>query len=405
MDETPEPPLLQAVNPANDAEGLSPATRFSSTGYFVAALGLVVAYLLMLILGGEFRAFAIIGLFNIPFVILSVLAYRAEKKSGLWKALALAYWVALAAVTGLVGFLVTIAGVVLPGLGPLADLNQTTIQAAGEGGISLQQGLRILAAISALLLAGSLSLACFLPVVRRKAALVIGIDPKSFVHATALATVVAITLICVIPLLAVGEPPLLPMLKLDGGKGLPSADEQLRTTFYTLIWGLPAAFVAVGYPFRRTLRETRQRLGLERPGLRHLAAAVVMTGVLLLVMPLFGHGIESLWKTLGWPITDQEAIELLFAFTAGPIGAVITSVVAGLGEEVVFRGVLQPRLGIVLPALMFTSVHAFQYNFDGLIQVLVLGVLLGLVRKRTNTTTSAIIHFGYDFVLLATTIE
>jgi membrane protease YdiL (CAAX protease family) len=101
-------------------------------------------------------------------------------------------------------------------------------------------------------------------------------------------------------------------------------------------------------------------------------------------------------------LTDEEAIKELFGFTAGPVGAIVAAVVAGFGEELVFRGVLQPRLGIFLPALMFAAVHALQYNFDALLQVLFLGVVFGLIRKRTNTTTSAIIHGGYDFVLLLT---
>jgi membrane protease YdiL (CAAX protease family) len=205
--------------------------------------------------------------------------------------------------------------------------------------------------------------------------------------------------------MAVGEPPLLPMLQVDGGMALPPADEQLRSTFYMLVWGFPAAFFAVGYPLRRTLREAQDRLGLQRPTVRQLLFSVVMVGALVAVMPFLGHGIEFLWKALGWPITDEEAIKQLFGFTAGPFAAFIASVAAGLGEEVVFRGVLQPRLGILLPALMFTSVHAFQYNFDALVQVFLLGALFGVVRNRTNTTTSALIHFGYDFVLLATTIE
>jgi membrane protease YdiL (CAAX protease family) len=256
-----------------------------------------------------------------------------------------------------------------------------------------------------LLVAGAISVACFLPAVRRKVSAIMDTDPQSFVHATALATVVAITLMCFIPLLAVGDPPLLPLVRVDGGAGLPPPDEQLRTTVYTLLWGLPAAFLAVGYPLRRTLREARLRLGLVLPSLRQVLFSVLMIGALLVVMPLFGHGIEFLWKALGWPLTDEEEIKMLFGFTAGPFAALIASIVAGLGEEVVFRGVLQPRLGILLPALMFTSVHAFQYNFDALIQVLLLGVLFGVVRNRTNTTTAALIHFGYDFVLLATTID
>jgi membrane protease YdiL (CAAX protease family) len=227
----------------------------------------------------------------------------------------------------------------------------------------------------------------------------VGIDPQSFVHATALATAIAMTLICLVPLLAVNEPPLLPLVQLEGMADMQDSEAQLRTTLYSLIWAVPASFLAVGYPRRRTFREARERLSLVRPSLRQVVLAVLIVAGLLLVMDYLSEGIELVWNERGWRTTDAEAIELLFGFVVGPVGAVITSIVAGLGEELVFRGVLQPRLGIFLPALMFTSVHAFQYDFDALVQVLFLGVILGYIRKRTNTTTSAIVHGGYDLAL------
>ena len=413
VSETPGPLFPEPVNPSSDPQletpdvysTPTPASSGLSARHVAAAVGVGVVYLAMFVLGGEFRAFAVTGLFAIPFVILAVLAYSAEMRSRVAKALTMIYWFVLNGATGLVAVAVTIAGIALPAIGPISEFDPAVVQAASEKFPTFEQGVRILGAILGLLIAGGVSIACFLPVIRRKAAVLTDIDPQSFVHAIALATVIAITLMCLVPLVAVGEPPLLPLLKVDGGMALPPDDEQLRSTFYMLVWGLPAAFVAIGYPQRRTLREAQYRLGLQRPTVRQVVFSVVMVGALLLVMPLLGYGIEFLWKTLGWTITDEEAIKQLFGFTAGPMAAFIASVAAGLGEEVVFRGVLQPRLGILLPALMFTSVHAFQYNFDALIQVFLLGVLFGVVRNWTNTTTSALIHFGYDFVLLSTTIE
>jgi membrane protease YdiL (CAAX protease family) len=83
-----------------------------------------------------------------------------------------------------------------------------------------------------------------------------------------------------------------------------------------------------------------------------------------------------------------------------PIGAVVIGVTAGLGEEAAVRGILQPRLGIVLSNLLFTGVHAFQYGFDALLVVFALGVVLGIIRRRTNTTVACITHGTYDFILV-----
>jgi membrane protease YdiL (CAAX protease family) len=253
-------------------------------------------------------------------------------------------------------------------------------------------------AIGGVVLSVAIGFACFLPAVRQRAAEFIDIDPFSFVHATALATTVGIGLMFMVPLLVVQEPPILSLLRWDKFPDLP-ADENLRTTVYTLFWSVPASFIAVGYPQKRAFREARERLGLLWPGWLQLLGVVIAIAVLLVTMTYLELGVNWLWTRLGWSVTDADAISELFSFGAGPVAAVLVGFAAGLGEELVFRGVLQPRLGIVLPALMFTSVHAFQYNFDALIQVLLLGLAFGLIRKRTNTTTCVLIHAGYDCVL------
>ena len=69
---------------------------------------------------------------------------------------------------------------------------------------------------------------------------------------------------------------------------------------------------------------------------------------------------------------------------------------AGVGEELAIRGLLQPRLGIIISNLFFTALHAFQYNGDGLLQVFLFGLVMGLVRRRTNTVVCMIIHTLYD---------
>jgi membrane protease YdiL (CAAX protease family) len=111
-------------------------------------------------------------------------------------------------------------------------------------------------------------------------------------------------------------------------------------------------------------------------------------------------GIGWLWDTMGWQRTNAEAFEQLLGAAISPIGAVLIGVTAGLGEEMVVRGALQPRLGLLLSNLFFTSLHAFQYGFDALLSVFVVGLVLGVVRARSNTTTSSIVHGLYDFILV-----
>jgi membrane protease YdiL (CAAX protease family) len=104
---------------------------------------------------------------------------------------------------------------------------------------------------------------------------------------------------------------------------------------------------------------------------------------------------------LGLPVTDTGAVNLLFAGTLTVPGIVMASIAAGFGEEVGIRGLLQPRFGIFLPALLFASLHAFQYSWDGLVSVFLAGVAFAYIRRYSNTTTSAITHTVYDLVLFA----
>src|SRR5215216_7473584 len=71
---------------------------------------------------------------------------------------------------------------------------------------------------------------------------------------------------------------------------------------------------------------------------------------------------------------------------------------AGLGEELMMRGVLQPRFGWLLPNLAFTAAHALQYNLDALVGVFVAGAVLALMRARWSTSEGIVAHALYDLV-------
>src|SRR6185295_1110319 len=118
----------------------------------------------------------------------------------------------------------------------------------------------------------------------------------------------------------------------------------------SLVWSVPASFLAVGFPRRRSFSQARERLALVRPTLLQVAVAIGTVGFLLVFMHYVDVGVAKLWEARGWTMTDSDAIMALFKFGAGPWAAVLVGIAAGLGEELVFRGVLQPRLGVLLPA-------------------------------------------------------
>jgi membrane protease YdiL (CAAX protease family) len=284
------------------------------------------------------------------------------------------------------------------GISALADGPLTAGEPAQlSGGDWLRVGLILLGTVASVIV-GALLL---LPSVRRLVARALPIDPGSFVHTVALVAVVTLTLICFVPLLAIGAPPLLAIVDQLAGQATERGQTgQLLDMVYGLIWTIPCAVLAVGYGISRDMGQSLRRLGLVRPTARQAGAAIAIALLLVGAVQLVGLATDWLWGLLGWETTNDEAFGELISFAINPIGAVVIGVTAGLGEELAVRGVLQPRLGLVLSNLFFTSLHALQYSWDALLIVFLVGMACGLVRRRTNTSTAAIVHGVYNFALV-----
>jgi membrane protease YdiL (CAAX protease family) len=340
-------------------------------------------------IGGELGQIMIASFNALPFAVLAILAYLGAGRPN-WAWVATPLWLLLM----IGGASLTTLSLTIGSLidGPLTEAAVAQLTQADWLRVAL-----VVLGIIASVLVGALLL---LPPVRRAAARVVPLEPGSFVHAVALTAVVTLGLICTVPLVVLGGPPLLAMVdELSSATGRSDAG-QLLDMVYGLVWTIPATLLAVGYGISRDLRGSLQRLGLVRPTLRQAGAAVLVALLLVGLVQLIGLATTWLWGLLGWPVTDDAAFGELLSFAINPIGAVVIGVTAGLGEELAVRGVLQPRLGLLLSNLFFTSLHALQYNWDALLIVFVVGVACGLVRNRTNTTTAAIVHGVYNFTLV-----
>jgi hypothetical protein len=72
----------------------------------------------------------------------------------------------------------------------------------------------------------------------------------------------------------------------------------------------------------------------------------------------------------------------------------------GIGEELLFRGALQPRYGIILTSILFALLHS-QYGFTFItLGTFVLGCVLGVLAKRYGTTHSIIAHSLYNTLVV-----
>jgi CAAX protease family protein len=162
----------------------------------------------------------------------------------------------------------------------------------------------------------------------------------------------------------------------------------------SLLTDVPLALVGVGFLMRRDLKQSLVRLGFVPITVRELVQAVVVTVPLVLAV-IFLEVAEEVF------LPEIHALDKRFPlkFVNLPpfLGVSAISLAAGVGEEAIFRGALQPRFGIFLTSLLFAALH-FQYQLPGTIIIFCIGVILGIMRNRKSTTFTASVHMVYDII-------
>ncbi len=174
-----------------------------------------------------------------------------------------------------------------------------------------------------------------------------------------------------------------------GGGALSRTDLVLQELPFLL-----SALVGVGWLTHRSFGEVASRLGYARPRWWHVLLALAAAGAFY----AFGTGMDWLAQHLTPDLAHRvgAANNRLFGSLADPVGIVTLAVVPGLCEEALFRGALQPRLGLAWTAIVFAAVHTqYGLSLDAL-AVLVLALGLGVLRHYTNTTTTTICHVVYN---------
>lgn len=285
----------------------------------------------------------------------------------------------------LLGGLFQIGGLLLP-MAPNADeiLGDTGF----DVGMLSRMGL-------ALWLPSVLGLLMLLRAPRRLAARFTGIDPANPVHAVALA-MSSLVLVSLLSTLAMGLGNLASMLEASREAGI-------EANITPVLWAqaisfVLIAFVGVGWLATRTLRGAVNRLGLTLPT---VGQAVLGVGTGLLMVPVV-IALEYAAARIGLgsaPDVERLSEQLIGPLTMTIPGILTLGLAAALGEESVFRGALQPRFGLVFTSLLFALLHS-QYGVSfATVAVFGVGLILGLLRQRANTTTAMIAHAVYNMSL------
>ncbi len=168
----------------------------------------------------------------------------------------------------------------------------------------------------------------------------------------------------------------------------------IATQLINVLFFVFVAFVAVGTGLYRSLGEARKRLGITVPRWSDLlvgAVAVLPAFALSLVGSLLTLYFQpDLFEDLGDTIEEMSSGSQLVWIN------LILFASAGVGEEILFRGAIQPRFGIVLTAAFWALVHT-QYQFSFVVLGLfMVGLLFGLIRKYMSTTPAIIAHALYN---------
>lgn len=218
-------------------------------------------------------------------------------------------------------------------------------------------------------------------------------NPQSSVHTAAV--VLVLTLLSIM----VGQ------LVLSGGlSGLAQNVEVEGVSAGALVFQgvlmVTAAFLGVGLLIRRTPAATFERLGLRWPTPQDIGWGVGMGFLLYLALILMA----SLWALVVpvEQIAEQNiaAEQIAQAFGTLPL-ALLLSATAGISEEILFRGALQPVFGLAVTSIFFALVHMQYALTPATIIIFVVALGLGWLRQRHSTTAAIIAHFVYNFVQLA----
>ncbi len=195
----------------------------------------------------------------------------------------------------------------------------------------------------------------------------------------------------------------------DGLKlfGLPFLNQPISEQLlpYSGIALILLSFCGIGIYISRSYKDAFQRLGWVNP-----TKAQIGIGLILV---LFCFVYNALWiiYTHNWGRQDLatnlsyyncNTFTMAGQFVPSIILALVLTACAGIGEETLFRGALQPVFGILPSALMHGLMFGlFVHSPVFILQVTIWSVLMGLVKRYTNTSTTIIGHAGFNMITIA----
>lgn len=245
-----------------------------------------------------------------------------------------------------------------------------------------------------ILFTGAFSIFLLFKNLRKIIAKFIPINPGSVVHAAGL---VFAFIVIGSSLTIMFSTDMVSLLEESGGEfQINEAGILAQDAFFIVI-----ALAGIGIFIRRTPDECIKRLNLTIPTAKQLIIGIILIPVFLAFVISYEFIMSQFYP--GSAADIEKIMELLLGEPTLLL-ALIAGLGAGISEEILFRGAIQPRFGIPTTAFLFAVVHVQYPAFWVLIELFIIGVLLGYLKEKTNTTTCIITHSGYDIVVFLSLI-
>jgi membrane protease YdiL (CAAX protease family) len=157
------------------------------------------------------------------------------------------------------------------------------------------------------------------------------------------------------------------------------------------------AAAGVGIFMRRDVSQVAARLGLVAPAWWHLVVALAAAGAMFAFSQAMIE-LSRVWTPGVYEQVSASTNQIFGGLDSAPLGIAVLALAPGICEEILFRGALQPRIGLIATALLFTASHSDYGLSLYLVSVFVSALGLGLIRRFTNTTASATAHVAYNLL-------
>lgn len=165
------------------------------------------------------------------------------------------------------------------------------------------------------------------------------------------------------------------------------------------------ALGGVGFYMRRTGLQTLQRLGLRLPTRMDVAMGI-LTGIVLYGLIFV---LNEVWRAGVSPevyhAQNAASYSLFASYTATPLTVIILLIASSVGEEILYRGALQPVFGMWVINITFALLHTQYLMTPAFVLILLVSSGFALLRHYFSTTSSIVAHFVYNaipFILIVT---